>query len=125
MRLAWVGWATLPNDRRRTFGDALLAESEANAAAGPWRWVTVSAPGNGTQEGVSFQVPAVERDGIDEQWLRSMPPAIPDNVLQALSRTGHQVQQRRQLVPVPLNDGRQLIVPVDQVELHYVGNGTY
>ena len=121
-RRDWHGQAAITSPQSAA---AASPSSEASTAAGPWRWVTVSAPGNGTQEGLSFQVPAVERDGIDEQWLRSMPPAIPDNVLQALSRTGHQVQQRRQLVPVPLKDGRQLIVPVDQVELHYVGNGSY
>jgi hypothetical protein len=84
--------------------------------------VTVS---NGQQPGASFNLPAIERDNVDEQWLRSLPPAIPENVRQALSRTGHQVQQRRELVPVPMQDGRRLIVPVDQVEVHYVGNGTY
>jgi hypothetical protein len=99
----------------------------SDLSSSPWGWVTVSAPGNGTQDGPSIQVPAVASEGlgVDEQWLRSMPPAIPDNVLQALTRTGHQVQQQRRLVPLPLKDGRQLIVPVDQVELHYVGNGTY
>jgi len=62
-------------------------------------------------------LPAVERDNIDEQWLRSTPPAIPEEVLQALSRTGHEVGNSGKFVPVRLRDGRQLIVPVDQVEL--------
>ena len=93
-----------------------------NRAANPWRLVTVS---DGRDPAASFNLPAVECNNIDQQWLKNMPPAIPDNVLQALARTGHQIQQRRELVPVPLQDGRQLVVPVDQVEVHYVGNRTY
>ena len=87
--------------------------------------VTVSAPADGQQPRSAIEVPAVERENIDEQWRRSVPPAIPDNVLQALARTGHQIEQQREFVPVPLKDGRQLVVPVDRVKVHYVGNGPY
>jgi hypothetical protein len=86
----------------------------------PWRMVTVAAPA-----GSPVRVPAVERENIDPQWLKNMPPAIPDDVRQAFNRTGHQVEQQRELVPVPLQDGRQLVVPVDQVKVHYVGDGPY
>jgi hypothetical protein len=104
-------------------GEMAKTSSGVEAGASPWRWVTVSGQGDGSQGAV--QVPAMGRGSIDEQWLSSMPPVIPDDVLQALDRTGHRVQQRRQFVPMPLDDGRQLIVPVDQIEVHYVGNGTY
>ncbi len=93
----------------------------ATPAANPWRVVTVSSPSNGR----SVKLPAVERNRLDEQWLRSVGPAMPDEVLQALNRSGHQVEQRRELVPFPLPDGRRLVVPVDQVDVHYVGNETY
>ena len=85
----------------------------------PWQTVTVSAPA-----GSAIRVPARERNNIDQQWLRSLPSAVPDDVMQAFNRTGHQIEQHRELVPVPLNDGRRLVVPVDQVDVHYVG-GTY
>jgi hypothetical protein len=90
-------------------------------SSNPWRVVTVS---NDQKPGASFDLPAVERDNVDEQWLRSLPAAVPDNVLQALIRSGYQVQQRRELVPVPLRDGRRLVMPVDRVEVHYVRNPT-
>jgi hypothetical protein len=86
----------------------------------PWHIVTVAAP-----VGSPVRVPAVERENIDPNWLQHLPPAIPDDVMQAFHRTGHQVQQQRELVPVPLQDGRQLVVPVDQVNVHYVGDGPY
>lgn len=90
----------------------------------PWQMVTVSSSSDG-QHPQSIRVPAVERENVDEQWLRSVPPAIPDNVRQALARTGHQIEQKRELMPVPLQDGRQLVVPVDRVNVRYVGNGPY
>jgi hypothetical protein len=106
-------------------GTLASASPRTGVSPGPWHVVTVSAPSDGPHPRSSINVPAVERDNIDEQWVRSLPPAIPDNVLQALARTGHQVEQRRELVPVPLKDGRRLVVPVDRVNVHFVGNGPY
>jgi hypothetical protein len=90
-----------------------------------WQMVTVSSAADGQNPRSAIEVPAVERDSVDEQWRQSVPPAIPDNVLQALARTGHQIEQQREFVPVPLKDGRQLVMPVDRVKVHYVGNGPY
>jgi len=87
--------------------------------------VTVSAPTGAAGADSSFSLPAVERDNLDPQWLQSLPPAIPDDVMQALVRTGHEIEQYRELVPVPLRDGRKLVVPVDKVNVRYVGNRTY
>jgi hypothetical protein len=94
-------------------------------AAGPWRMVTVSDPAGSAQERSAWRVPAVERDNVDSQWLASVPPAVPDDVLRAFHRTGHQIEQQRELVPVQLQDGRQLVMPVDNVKVRYIGNGTY
>ena len=77
------------------------------------------------RQAATLQIPAVERRNIDDGWARSVPSAIPEEVLQALSRTGHQVQQRREAITVPMQDGRRLVVPVDHVDLHYVGNPAY
>ena len=96
-----------------------------DSPAKPWRIVTVSAPGQGGKPGPAINLPAMERDRLDKQWMQNLPPAIPENVRKALARTGHEIKQRRELVPVPLEDGRQLVMPVDQVDVHYVGNGPY
>ena len=92
---------------------------------GPWQMVTLTAPSAAADGAAPLRLPAVERQNVDEAWLRSLPPAIPDDVLQALSRNGYKIQQKRELVPVPMKDGRRLVVPVDQVELHYIGKGAY
>ncbi|HEX7380118.1 MAG TPA: hypothetical protein VF278_23555 [Pirellulales bacterium] len=60
-----------------------------------------------------------------DDWLTVEPAAMPDNVRRALEHMGHRVEQRRQLVPYRLRDGRRVVVPVDQVEVQPVGNRNY
>ncbi|HUY32206.1 MAG TPA: hypothetical protein VMV69_05450 [Pirellulales bacterium] len=74
----------------------------------------------GTTEAI--ELPVVEGATLDENWLRSQPSALPADLLQALQRSGHRVRQRRELVPLNMQDGRRLVVPVDQVDVHPVGN---
>ena len=71
---------------------------------GAWRLVTLSPSDRDGSAGVpgSGRRAAEHRRGL----AASVPPAIPDDVLQALQRTGHEVQQQRQFVPVPMKDGR-------------------
>ena len=107
--------------KRDQFPAAAMAGSPA-ADGSPWRMVTLSVPGTEPGQRQAIRVPAVERNAIDGAWLNGL-PGLPPDVLQALRRTGHQVQQSRQLVPVPLEDGRRLVVPVDQFEVRYVGDG--
>ena len=90
-------------------------------------WQTVALPvadeaGESTE---SLRLPARVADHLDPQWLESFPPAMPGDVISALRESGHEVQQQREVVPVPLQDGRRLMVPVDQVEVRYVGNSAY
>jgi len=89
------------------------------ASASPWKMVTIPGP-----EG-PIRFPAIEREQIDEQWLRGSPTAFPGEILQALKRAGREVRQSRQLFPIPMDDGRRLVVPVDELEVRYVGNRVY
>jgi hypothetical protein len=72
-----------------------------------------------------IQLPVMASDELDGDWLLAQPAAMPDEVRQALERMGHRVEQRRQLVPYRLDDGRKLVVPVDQVEVRPVDNRSY
>ena len=94
------------------------ADSQPNNASAPWQWVRLS-PAGSTDPGESVRLPALERDRMDQQWLQSLPSPIPQNVVQALQRSGYQVQRQQELMPMPLKDGRQLVVPVDKVQLQY------
>lgn len=66
--------------------------------------------------------PVVENDG---EWLPTRPAAVPDEVRRAFERLGHEVQHERRLVPYRLDDGRRVVVPVDQVQVRPVENRNY
>jgi len=113
--------------QRPSDSQTLLAENKqpTGPSSGPWRTVTLSLPAGPGGQSRSIELPVVERQGIDEAWLQSLPPALPPDVIRALERIGYQLRQHRALVPLEMKDGRQLVVPVDQVEVHYVGNQAY
>jgi hypothetical protein len=59
--------------------------------------------------------------GLDDQWLRSQPPSVPEYVRVQLERQGYKVAERRKLVSFELEDGRRVSIPVDEVAVGYVG----
>ena len=98
---------------------AVAAGTMAAQRPDPWQMVTVSLPGGG-QGANAIRVPAVQRDHFDADWVRDFPDALPPDVLQALQQSGHEVNQVRSVWPIRMRDGRELIVPVDQVEVRPV-----
>jgi hypothetical protein len=99
---------------------------EAPTVARPadkWEVVTLAAD---SPEGNSqtVNIPAVRRDAVDENLLQQAPDAIPPGVQRVLEQAGHRVQQQRQIVPIQMDSGHRLMVPVNQVEIHYVGRGS-
>lgn len=72
-----------------------------------------------------IQVPFIDAPGASPDWLAEPSAAMPPEVLKELQRSGHRIDQSRQLVPVDLQDGRRVVVPVDRVNIHYVGNRSY
>lgn len=67
------------------------------------------------------RLPILSGPGLDERWLRDQPPSVPDYVRAQWERQGYQVEERRRLVSVVLEDGRRVSIPVDEVEVEYVG----
>lgn len=84
----------------------------------------VELPGQKGPEGEPqvIRLPAIERDRIDQRWLDRSSVAIPLELAEELERFGVRIHRRRELLPYPMEDGRQLVVPVEEVDLHYVGN---
>ena len=110
----------------RTVGNRVATQEPADVpiARGPLGQVRLVVGGpNGSAD--EIELPVVEGEAFDPAYLRDRPAAIPRDVEQALERMGHRVRQRRELVPLRLEDGRRLIVPVDQVEVRPVGNRDY
>ncbi len=86
-------------------------------------WQLVSLPVSGGTE--SIRVPARARDHVDEESLRGFAPTIPRELIEALQRGGHELHWSRRLLPFRMEDGKQLVVPCEEVEVRYVGNPTY
>ncbi len=73
-------------------------------------------------EGGPIHLPVVERDQLDPSLLYPDAHAFHPQLREALRRAGYQVRQSHELLPVPVQDGRHAILPVDQLDIHYVGN---
>jgi hypothetical protein len=86
-----------------------------------WQVVTLKAPEGPEGKMATIRLPAVQRNTLDEQWLNRVPMALPDGVLRALRQQGLDVRQQREVLPMEMQDGRRLIVPMDRIEVHYVG----
>jgi hypothetical protein len=95
--------------------------------AGPGQNVQfVNLSGNGPDgQPHTARLPAVARDRLDENWLQNLPSAIPEEITRSFQQAGHEVRGSRQLLPFRLKDGRRLVVPVDQLDVHYINNPTY
>jgi hypothetical protein len=75
-------------------------------------------------QGQTIRLPAVERDQLGENWLESLPAPMSPEILERLREAGLQVEQRREVLPLWMEDGRRLVVPVDNVDIRYVGYPT-
>lgn len=103
-------------------GPAPIVAPPTAASSSPWQMVSLGAPDGGAG---GLTIPAREYDRWDDQMMKNMPAAIPENILKAFERTGHQVQRQRNLVPMRMDDGRVLIVPVEQMEIQPVSGPVY
>jgi hypothetical protein len=93
--------------------------------AGSWEMVTLAANDSPDGRAQTYCVPAQRRDSLDQRMLDLAPDAISPEMRQLFEQSGHRVVQKREIVPVQLEDGRRLVVPVDNVEIHYVGRPSY
>jgi hypothetical protein len=99
---------------------AQIAESPPD----DWELVTVPV-GLGPGGAGSIPLPARETDRIDDEWLEQFAPRVPADLLRRLEQQGLEVRRSRRLVPFRLDDGRQVVVPFEEVELRPVGTAGY
>jgi hypothetical protein len=67
------------------------------------------------------EVPVVTAGSFDPAWFSGQPGAMPPELIHALRASGHRVRQQRELVPVDI-EGGHVVIPVDQVEVQYIGH---
>lgn len=62
-------------------------------------------------------VPFYEYPGSADEWLNDQKPALSPEVLQTLEDRGHRIERQIEYVPVLLDDGRQVIVPIERYQI--------
>jgi hypothetical protein len=61
----------------------------------------------------------------EQAWLRQVSQPLSDYSKQQFERNGYRVREERRLVSVELADGRQVTLPINVVDLQYVGHRLY
>jgi hypothetical protein len=105
--------------------DQLAGASGLDPASPAWRTVKLGIDSGGDKAWRDVEVSFVEGNQFDPKLLQMRRPVVSAAVQQAFEQSGIQVREQRQLLPIELKDGRRLVLPVDQVELNYVGNREY
>lgn len=100
-----------------------LPDTEAPPSEDDLQTVTVRVPDPSGLVSREIALPVVPAQGVDPAWFRPTP--LPPEMCEYLRRQGYEIRQQRALVPAACNDGRCIVMPVDQVEIHYVGNGRF
>lgn len=70
-------------------------------------------------------VPVVEAGMAARESLVLAEPAIPDSVLRSLRLRGHKISRQHEYIPIALDDGRQVILPVEQYQITPVSSKSY
>ena len=69
------------------------------------------------------EIPLVIADWSDDDGPWSVDESlIPQHIVQALERAGHRLLRRPELLPIELSDGTRGLIPIERVELQYVGS---
>lgn len=99
-------------------GTLSITDDAGDAA---WRKVQLVVD-DGSGASSTLEVPVVEADSFDPEWLVNRPPPLPAEVIRGLRQLGNDVRVERQFLPFNAPDGRQMIIPMDRVEVQPVSN---
>ncbi len=124
--LAFVGMLYLHGDlqfKSSGGGNSLVSHPQPGLNSGRGRTVaggpqtiTVAFPNqNGMLQ--TMQLPVVEGKSLDELMAGEQETGIPPQVLEYFRRSGQEVKQDRQIVPLQLQDGRRAFMPVNRVRV--------
>lgn len=64
-----------------------------------------------------FEIPVFSYADGGEEYLRTDRSALPAAMRELLERNGHRLRRAQTLVPLQLEDGQQIVVPVEEVEI--------
>lgn len=109
-------------------GVAQLAGTAPPSGAGsafealPVEWNSLPLVVNANGQAHEMQVPVAMGPQADVTLLEEHPQRLPDALERSLRRQGYEVDYDRQLVDMPLEDGRRAVLPVDNVRVQFVGD---
>jgi hypothetical protein len=117
----WIRGVWNPQNRS-SMGDEFVGSSlgPRTTFAGsstPWHTVNLNMNDPETSEPDNIRLPVVEASNVSPEWLHGQRSAMPEHVRESLERSGHRVSQQQRLWPIQLDDGRRLLVPVEQVDV--------
>jgi hypothetical protein len=81
--------------------------------------------GPGGESAEAAEVPVYEVGQYLEQFLSERQPAVSPELVQLLRQSGHEVERQQQLMPAQLEDGRQIIVPIERYQITPVSRRAY
>lgn len=85
--------------------------------------LVMDGPAGGAAE--SGDVPVFDVGADLESFLSQGRPALPPDLVELLRQRGHDVVRQEQYVPAQLDDGRQVIVPVERYQITPVSRRAY
>lgn len=103
---------------RQQLPTAMARRAAVKPSEFPWQRAVIDFAGGHGQ----IDVPVRSSAKLDASWLGTDSSALPSETVRELERTGFKVKESGQSVwPIQLGDGRRLMVPVEEVEVQYVG----
>ncbi len=88
-----------------------------DAWMGPDGYVTLLMDGVADGESKQLRLPVHTINGAFDPALVSQPLKLPSELLEQIERSGQTVRHQRQFVPLSLQDGRRMIVPMDEMQI--------
>ena len=64
-----------------------------------------------------IQLPVTHATEDDQAWAQDE-SALPAGLLRSLQQAGLEVNRQQRYLPIDLSDGRRLIVPIEEIEIH-------
>ncbi len=102
-----------------------LREGRDGAPKGQGDSVTLLFPAGEQGAVEEIRVPLVEVSRSDPSWQWMQEAMLKNALFSQLIEEGHQVFERRDLISIQLEDGRQAVIPIDEIEVLPASYPTY
>ncbi len=90
------------------------------AGSEPWQTLTLTPVGD-AGNGVPIRVRVLDDAVDDASQLFADRATLSSELTRGLEQDGWEVDRRQRLLPIQLSDGRQVVVPIEEVELRSPG----